>query len=225
MISRFFINRPIFASVLSILIVLAGFVALFTLPLSQFPNITPPTVQVTCNYPGASAQDVADAVAAPIEQQVNGVEGMMYMSSQCANDGTYNLTVTFHHGVDQNMAQVMVQNRVNLAVPQLPEVIRQTGVTTIKRSPDILMGLAINSPNGRYDQLYLSNYALMQIKDELARLPGVGDVFLFGQRDYSMRVWVNPDKLATRGMGAADVVKALREQNNQVATGSVGQEP
>src|SRR5262249_7291062 len=150
---------------------------------------------------------------------------MMYMSSQCANDGSYNLTVTFHHGVNLNMAQVMVQNRVNLAVPQLPEVIRQTGVSTIKRSPDILMGLAINSPNGRYRQLYLSNFALMQIKDELARLPGVGDVFLFGQRDYSMRVWVDPHKLASRGLSASDVVKAIREQNNQVATGSVGQEP
>ena len=192
MISRFFIDRPIFASVLSILTVLAGFVAYFTLPLSQFPNITPPTVQVTCTYPGASAQDVADAVAAPIEQQVNGVENMMYMSSQCANDGSYNLTVTFHQGVDINMAQVLVQNRVNLAVPQLPEVIRQTGVITRKRSPDILMGMALNSPNGRYNQLYLSNFALMQIKDELARVQGVGDVFLFGQRDYSMRIWVDP---------------------------------
>jgi multidrug efflux pump len=224
-ISRFFIQRPIFASVLSILITLAGGVAVFTLPLAQFPRVTPPTVQVTCSYPGASAQDVADAVAAPIEQQVNGVEGMMYMSSQCANDGTYNLTVTFNNTVDLNMAQVLVQNRVNLAVPQLPEVIRQTGVTTLKRSPDILMGLAINSPSGRYDQLYLSNFALMQIKDELARVPGVGDVFLFGQRDYSMRLWVNPGKLAARKMTAGDVVRAIREQNSQVATGAIGQQP
>jgi multidrug efflux pump subunit AcrB len=224
-ISRFFIQRPIFASVLSILITLAGGISLFTLPLAQFPRVTPPTVQVSCTYPGASAQDVADAVAAPIEQQVNGVEGMMYMSSQCANDGTYNLTVTFNNTVDLNMAQVLVQNRVNLAVPQLPEVIRQTGVTTIKRSPDILMGIAISSPSGRYDQLYLSNFALMQIKDELSRVAGVGDVFLFGQRDYSMRIWVNPDKLATRKMTAGDVVRAIREQNAQVATGSIGQQP
>src|SRR5712692_1797032 len=202
MISRFFINRPIFASVLSIVITLAGGIAVFTLPLAQFPQITPPTVQVRCTYPGASAKEVADAVAAPIEQQVNGVEGMMYMSSQCANDGSYNLTVTFKQGVDLDMAQVMVQNRVNLAVPQLPEVIRQTGVTTLKRSPDILLGLAIHSPTGRYDQLYLSNFALMQIKDELARIPGVGDVFLFGQRDYSMRIWVDPGKLAARKMTA-----------------------
>src|SRR5256886_5651387 len=225
MISRFFIDRPIFASVLSIVITLAGGISLFSLPLAQFPSITPPTVQVTCNYPGASAREVADAVAAPIEQQVNGVERMMYMSSQCANDGSYNLTVTFHHGVDLNMAQVLVQNRVNLAVPQLPEVIRQTGVTTRKRSPDILMGLAILSRSGRYDQLYLSNYALMQIKDELARVPGVGDVFLFGQRDYSMRIWVDPNKLYTRGLSAADVVAAVGEQNQQVATGAIGQEP
>ncbi len=225
MIPRFFVDRPIFAAVLSIVITLAGGISLFTLPVAQFPQITPPTVSVTCNYPGASAKEVADAVAAPIEQQVNGVERMMYMSSQCANDGSYNLTVTFQQGVDLNMAQVLVQNRVNLAVPQLPEVIKQTGVTTRKRSPDILMGIALNSPDGRYDQLYLSNFALMQVKDELARVPGVGDVFLFGQRDYSMRIWLNPDRLSARGLTAADVVRAVREQNAQVATGAVGQEP
>src|SRR5207237_4164330 len=205
--------RPIFASVLSIVITLAGGVSVFTLPLAQFPQITPPTVQVTCNYPGASAKDVADSVAAPIEQHVNGVEGIMYMSSQCANDGSYSLTVTFQHGININMAQVLVQNRVNLALPLLPEVIKATGVNTIKRSPDILLGLAINSPDGRYDQLYLSNYALMQVKDELARLPGVGDVFLFGQRDYSMRIWVDPARLATRRLSASDVVRAIREQH------------
>src|SRR5437868_1521890 len=225
MLSRFFIDRPIFAAVLSIVITLAGAISVFTLPLAQFPSITPPTVQVSCNYPGASARDVANAVAAPIEQQVNGVESMMYMSSQCANDGSYNLTVTFHHGINLDMAQVLVQNRVNLAVPQLPEVIRQTGVTTIKRSPDILMGLAINSPSGRYDQLYLSNFALMQIKDELARVPGVGDVFLFGQQDYSMRLWLDPGKLSARRLSASDVVAAVQEQNSQVASGSIGQEP
>ena len=154
MLSRFFIDRPIFASVCSILIMLAGGVAVFSLPLAQFPSITPPTVQVSCNYPGASAKEVADAVAAPIEQQVNGVEGIMYMSSQCANDGSYGLTVTFQPGINLDVAQVLVQNRVNLAVPQLPEVIRATGVSTLKRSPDILMGLAIGSPDGRYDQLF-----------------------------------------------------------------------
>jgi multidrug efflux pump len=224
-ISRFFINRPIFASVLSIVITLAGAVSVFTLPLAQFPQITPPTVQVQATYPGASAQDVADSVAAPIEQQVNGVEGMMYMSSQCANDGTYNLTVTFKQGVDLNMAQVLVQNRVDLATSQLPEVIRQTGVTTRKRSPDILMGLALKSPKGRYNQLYLSNYALMQIRDELSRVPGVGDVFLFGQRDYSMRIWVSPSKLSARSLTAGDVVRVIRAQNSQVAAGYIGQQP
>jgi multidrug efflux pump len=225
MLSRFFIDRPIFAAVLSIVITLAGAISVFTLPLAQFPLVTPPTVQVTCNYPGASAKEVADSVAAPIEQQVNGVEGIMYMSSQCANDGSYSLTVTFQPGIKLNMATVMVQNRVNLAVPLLPEVIRQTGVTTLKRSPSILMGLAIYSPDGRYDQLYLSNYTLMQIKDELARIRGVGDVFLFGQRDYSMRIWVDPAQLASRGLSATDVVRAIREQNSQVASGSIGQEP
>jgi multidrug efflux pump len=224
-ISRFFINRPIFAAVLSIVITLAGGISLFTLPLAQFPSVTPPTVQVACNYPGASAKEVADSVAAPIEQQVNGVEGIMYMSSQCANDGSYNLTVTFYPGINLNVAQVLVQNRVNLAVPQLPDVIKATGVTTIKRSPDILMGLAINSPDGTYDQLYLSNFALMQIKDELARVQGVGDVFLFGQRDYSMRIWVDPAKLSARSLSASDVLAAVAEQNQQVATGAIGQEP
>jgi multidrug efflux pump len=224
-ISRFFIDRPIFATVLSLVITLAGGIAVFTLPLAQFPSISPPTVQVTANYPGATAVDVAEAVAAPIEQQVNGVEGMMYMSSQCNNDGTYNLTVTFQHGVDLNMAQVLVQNRVNLAVPSLPQVIKQTGVTTIKRSPDILCGFSINSPDGRYNQLQLSNYALMQIRDELLRVPGVSDVFLFGQRDYSMRIWLDVQKLAARNLTAADVVRAIREQNAQLATGQIGQVP
>ncbi len=186
MFSRFFIDRPIFAAVLSIIITLAGGISVFSLPLAQFPSVSPPTVQVTCVYPGDDAKDVAEAVAAPIEQQVNGVENMYYMSSSCANDGSYNLTVTFRNGVDLNLAQVMVTNRVNLAIPSLPDVIKQTGVTTLKRSPDILMGVALVSPNGRYDQLYMSNYAVLQIKDELARVRGVGDVFLFGQRDYSM---------------------------------------
>ncbi|HXY33228.1 MAG TPA: efflux RND transporter permease subunit [Planctomycetaceae bacterium] len=225
MISRFFINRPIFAAVLSIVITLAGGVSVFNLGLAQFPPVTPPTVQVTCTYPGASAKDVAEAIAAPIEQQVNGVEGMMYMSSQCANDGSYNLTVTFRPGFNLNMAQVLVQNRVSLAVPLLPDVIKQTGVTTIKRSPDILCGIAILSPDGRHDQLFVSNYAVLQVKDELARVPGVGDIFLFGQRDYSMRIWVDPHKMASRGLAASDVANALREQNAPVATGAIGQQP
>ncbi|HWE38117.1 MAG TPA: efflux RND transporter permease subunit, partial [Isosphaeraceae bacterium] len=225
MISKFFIDRPIFASVLSIVITLAGGIALVNLPIAQYPPIAPPTVSVMCTYPGASAQDVAMAVAAPIEQQVNGVEGMMYMSSACTNDGSYSLSVTFEHGVDLNMAQVLVQNRVSLAVPMLPDVIKATGVTTRKRSPDILMVVAINSPGGMHGQLYLSNYALLHVRDELLRLPGVSDVFMLGQRDYSMRVWVDPEKLAERRITAGDVVAALREQNQQVATGQVGQPP
>jgi multidrug efflux pump subunit AcrB len=225
LISRFFIDRPIFAAVLSIVITLAGGVAVFNLPIAQFPQVSPPTVQVTCTYPGASAKDVAEAVAAPIEQQVNGVEGMMFMSSNCTNDGQYNLTVTFHHTVDVNMAQVLVQNRVSLAVPMLPDVIKQTGVTTLKRSPDILMGIALLSPDKRYDQLYVSNYAILQIKDELARMDGVADVFVFGQRDYSMRVWVNPEQLAARSLTAADVARVIREQNMPVASGAIGQQP
>lgn len=225
MLSRFFIDRPIFASVLSITITLIGAIALTTLPLAQYPAITPPTIQVDCQYPGASAQTVMESVAAPIEQQVNGVEDMLYMSSQSTNDGAYSLTVTFKTGVDLNMAQVLVQNRVALALPMLPDVVRQTGVTTRKRSPDILMTVSLNSPDGRYDQLYLSNYAALHIRDELARLPGVGEVRVFGDRDYSMRIWLDPDKLAARGLTVTDVMGAIREQNSQVALGQLGQPP
>jgi multidrug efflux pump len=224
-ISRFFIDRPIFASVLSIVITLAGAICVFNLPLAQFPMISPPTITVRCTYPGASAIDVASAVAAPIEQQVNGVEGMYYMSSSCTNDGGYSLTVTFRHGMNLNMAQVLVQNRVSLALPTLPDVIRQTGVTVKKQSPDILMGIALTSDDNRYNQLYLSNYALMQLKDELSRVDGVSDIMLFGQRDYSMRIWLDPMKMGMRNMTAGDVVAAIREQNTQVATGNIGAPP
>src|SRR5262249_6161967 len=167
----------------------------------------------------------SETVATPIEQQVNGVENMMFMSSQCTNDGTYNLTVTFKHGVDLNMAQVLVQNRVSLATPLLPDVIKATGVTTRKRSPDILLAIAINSPDGRYDQLYLSNFALMRVKGGLARLPGTTEGRMLGQRDYRMRVWVDPEKLAEHNRTAGDVVAAIREQNAQVAPGQIGQPP
>ncbi|HYT95595.1 MAG TPA: efflux RND transporter permease subunit [Gemmataceae bacterium] len=225
MFSRFFIDRPIFASVLSIVITLAGAISLFMLPLAQYPAITPPTISVMCNYPGASAQVVAETVAAPIEQQVNGVENMMYLSSQSTNDGSYSLSVTFKPGVDLNFAQVLVQNRVNLALPNLPDVVRQTGVTTRKRSPDILLIVSLYSKDGSRDNLFLSNFATIQLKDELARVEGVGDVFLFGQQDYSMRIWVDPEKLASYDITAGDVARAVREQNQQVACGQLGSPP
>src|SRR6059058_2425123 len=208
MFSRFFINRPIFASVLSIVITLGGTIALFTLPVAQYPEITPPTVEVSAVYPGANAQVVADTVAAPIEQQVNGVEGMMYMSSQCTNDGAYTLTVTFRPGTDLNLAQVLVQNRVALSQPILPELVKRRGVTVKKKSPSILMIVNLFSPDGSRDNLYLSNYATIQFRDELARLPGVGDITYMGQRDYSMRVWLDPEKMAARNLTSADVVTA-----------------
>jgi multidrug efflux pump len=223
--SRFFIDRPIFASVMSLVITLAGLVALPTLPIAQYPQITPPSIIVSCTYPGASAQVVAESVAAPIEQQVNGVEDMIYMSSQSANDGSYSLSVTFKPGVDLNFAQVLVQNRVNLALPLLPDVVKQTGLSTRKRNPDILQIVSLYSPHGRYDQLYLSNYATIHVRDELLRVDGVGDVFGFGQLDYSMRIWVDPDRLATLNLTAGDVLNAVREQNTQVAAGHFGQPP
>src|SRR2546422_6991126 len=186
MFSRFFIDRPIFASVLSIMVTLAGSVALWSLPVAQYPEITPPTVEVSASYPGANAQVVAATVAAPIEQQVNGVEGMMYMSSQCTNDGTYSLTITFQHGVDLNIAQVLVQNRVALAQPILPDLVKRRGVSVKKKSPNVLMIVNLFSEDDTRDSLYLSNYATIQLKDELSRLPGVGDISYIGQRDYSM---------------------------------------
>lgn len=225
MLARFFIERPIFAWVVSIVILLIGGVAAFVLPVAQYPDITPPTVQVTCIYPGANAKVVADSVAAPIEQQVNGVERMMYMSSQCTNDGTYNLTITFELGTDLNMAQVLVQNRVALAMPQLPPQVQVQGVSTKKRSPSILLAVNLYSPDGRYDDLFLSNYATIQIKDELLRLDGVGDLTYLGQRDYSMRVWLDPQKMASRNLTTMDVISAVQNQNVQVAAGTIGREP
>ena len=223
--SRFFIDRPIFASVLSIIITLAGGIAVFTLPIAQYPEITPPTVEVSAYYPGANAEVVADTVAAPIEQQVNGVENMMYMSSQCTNDGMYKLTVTFKIGVDLNMAQVLVQNRESLAEPILPDLVKRRGVQVKKKSPSTLMIVNLYSPDRSRDNLYLSNYATIQLKDELARLPGIGDITYLGQRDYSMRVWLDPEKMSFRNLTASDVTLAIQQQNVQVAAGQIGQPP
>ena len=231
MLARFFIDRPVLAWVISIVIVLLGAIAAGLLPIAEYPEITPPTVRVTATYPGANAQVVADTVAAPIEQQVVGVEGMLYMSSQSNNDGSYTLDVTFELGTDVNMAQVLVQNRVAIAQPMLPDVVQTIGVTVKKRSPDILLVINLYSEDdpatGRpyYDQLYLSNYATIQLKDAVARVEGVGDVFILGQQDYSMRVWLDPDKLQSRNLTAGDVIRVLREQNVQVAAGQIGQPP
>src|SRR6266496_1852551 len=223
--SHFFIDRPRFASVLSIVFVIVGSLALFSLPVAQFPDIVPPTVVVTARYPGANPQVLADTVAAPIEQEVNGVERMLYMSAQCAGDGSMTLTITFKLGTDIDKAQVQVQNRVAVAEPRLPEEVRRFGVTTAKRSPDITLVVNLISPDSRYDKLYIDNYSYLQVKDALARVPGVGNVTVFGARDYSMRIWLDPEKVAERGMTASDVVNAIREQNAQVAAGVIGQPP
>ncbi|HTU90377.1 MAG TPA: efflux RND transporter permease subunit, partial [Gemmataceae bacterium] len=225
MFSRFFINRPIFASVMSIVITLAGTIALFTLPIAQYPEIAPPTVEVSAYYPGANAQVVADTVAAPIEQQVNGVENMMYMSSQCTNDGKYTLTVTFYPGTDLNISQVLVQNRESLAEPILPDLVKRRGISVKKKSPNVLMIVNLFSKDNSRTSLELSNYATIQIRDELSRLPGVGDITYLGQRDYSMRVWLDPQKLASYSLNAQDVILAIMAQNIQVAPGQIGQPP
>src|SRR5947209_6642600 len=225
MFSRFFIDRPIFAAVLSIVITLAGALALLSLPIAQYPEITPPSIQVAISYPGASAQTVADTVAAPIEQQVNGVEGMLYMSSQSGNDGSYTLTVTFEIGTDLNTALVMVQNRVTLAMPQLPTEVQLQGITIRKKTPDILQVISFVSPDGRYDDVYLSNFATVNVKDELLRIEGVSDINIFGQRDYSIRAWLDPQKLASCGLTAGDVLQAVRSQNVEAVVGEIGQPP
>jgi multidrug efflux pump len=223
--SHFFIRRPIFAAVLSIITVVLGVVALFTLPISQYPEVTPPTVFVFANYPGASAETVASTVATPLEQEINGVEGMLYMSSACGSDGQLRLGVTFQTGTDLNMAQVQVQNRVSTALPRLPEEVRRLGVTTMKRAPSITVMVNLVSPSGKFDDLYMGNYAFLHIKDRLARLPGVGDVRIFGVSEYSMRIWIDPNKASSRNLTASEIVRAIREQNVQVAAGVFGQAP
>src|ERR1700692_3906331 len=231
MLARIFIDRPVLACVLSVVILLLGAFAAGLLPVAEYPEVTPPTIRVTANYPGANAQVVADTVAAPIEQQVVGVEGMLYMSSQSNNDGSYTLDVTLERGTNVNMAQVLVQTRVAIAEPTLPDVVRAIGVATKKRAPDVLLGISLYSEDdpetGRpyYDALYLSNYATIQVKDAVARADGVGDVAILGQQDYSMRVWLDPDKLQSRNLTVNDVIRVLREQNVQVAAGQIGQPP
>ncbi|PKO65823.1 MAG: multidrug efflux RND transporter permease subunit [Betaproteobacteria bacterium HGW-Betaproteobacteria-16] len=222
---RFFIDRPIFAIVLSVLMVIAGIVAFFQLPLSEYPAVTPPTVQVTASYPGANPKVIAETVAAPLEQAITGVEGMLYMSSQSATDGRMVLTVTFAQGTNADMAQIQVQNRVSRALPRLPEEVQRQGVITQKTSPDILMVVHLLSPDKRYDPLHISNYAYLQVRDELSRIPGVSDVLVWGAGEYSMRLWLDPDLIAARGLTAGEVIAAVREQNVQVAAGSVGQAP
>ena len=225
MLSRFFIERPIFANVLAIVTIILGVVALFQLPISQYPEITPPTVQVSTSYPGGNARIVADTVALPIEQQVNGVEDMLYMQSTSSSDGTYKLTITFKVGTDLDFAQVLVQNRVAIANPQLPPEVQRQGVVTQKVSTQMLQVINLTSPDGRFDSLYLSNFATINIRDEISRLPGVGNVNIFGVGSYSMRVWLNPQTLQAFSLTASDVVNAISQQNNQVAAGQLGMPP
>src|SRR3569832_2364718 len=224
-LSKFFIDRPIFAGVLSVLIFLAGLISLTAMPISEYPDVVPPSVVVRAQYPGANPKVIAETVATPIEEQINGVEGMLYMGSQATTDGLMSLTVTFKLGTDPDKAQQLVQNRVSQAEARLPEEVRRLGITTVKSSSDITIVVHLLSPNNRYDMTYLRNYALLNVKDRLARVQGVGDVQIFGAGDYAMRVWLDPQKVAQRGLAAGDVVQAIREQNVQAAAGVVGASP
>ncbi|MEA2744825.1 MAG: hypothetical protein QOG25_3196, partial [Acetobacteraceae bacterium] len=225
MIAKFFIERPVLANVLAILIVLIGGVSLFSLPIAQLPDVVPPTVQVTTRYPGASATDVMNTVALPIEQQVNGVQGMLYMQSNSASDGSYTLTVTFAIGTDLNFAQVLVQNRVASAMAALPQAVQTQGVNVQQRSTAILGIVTLTASDGQYDSLYLSNYAAINLQQEMARLPGVGNVTVFGAGQYAMRIWLDPQLMQARGLMASDVTSALQQQSAQVTAGQIGAPP
>jgi HAE1 family hydrophobic/amphiphilic exporter-1 len=223
--AHFFVDRPIFAAVISIVLLVVGGIAYTQLPVSQYPEIAPPTIVVRTSYPGADPQTIADTVSTPLEQQINGVEDMLYMSSYSSADGAMSLTITFKLGTDLDKVQVLVQNRVSIALPRLPEEVQRLGVTTDKSSPDLMMVVHLLSPSHRYDQLYVSNYARNRIRDVLVRLDGVGDVQVFGERQYSMRIWLDPEKLSAYGMTSDDVVSALRDQNVQVSGGKIGAPP
>ena len=220
-----FIDRPILATVLSVFVTLIGLGALVILPVAQYPEIVPPTVQITTTYPGASAETVARTVATPLEQQINGVENMLYMSSQSTGDGKLTITVSFQIGTDLNVAQMLTQNRVQDALPRLPEDVQRLGVQVRKSTPNILLAVHLMSPDSSRDDLYMSNYATLHVKDALARLPGVGDVQLFGAGDYAMRIWLDPDKVAAHNLNASEVLAALRAQNVQVSAGVLNQPP
>src|SRR3954454_6116961 len=225
MFSKFFIERPIFANVIAIMTMIVGGVALYALPIERYPNITPPTVQVTTTYPGADARVLSDTVASPVEQEVNGVEGMLYMSSTCSSDGSYKLTVTFEVGTDLDKAQVLVQNRLAVAQPRLPQEVQRQGITAKKQSTNIILAASLISPDNRYSDLYLSNYAALRVKDELSRIYGVGDGLVLGSGSYGMRILLGPEKLKARRLTTEDVLASIREQNVQVAAGQVGQYP
>jgi HAE1 family hydrophobic/amphiphilic exporter-1 len=224
-LSHFFIDRPVFATVLGLFITIVGGIAYFTLPVSRYPEIAPPTIQVTASYPGASAEVVSQTVATPLEEQINGVENMLFFSSQATGDGKLTLTVTFKLGTDLDTAQVLTQNRVAIALPRLPDVVQRLGVTVKKNSPDLLLVIHLSSPDGSHDQLYMSNYATLQVRDVLSRLDGIGDVQIFGGRDYAMRIWLDPDKVAAHNLTPDEVVAALQAQNVQVSAGVLGQPP
>jgi hydrophobe/amphiphile efflux-1 (HAE1) family protein len=223
--SHFFIDRPIFASVLSLIILIVGIISGLSLPIAEYPEIAPPTVNISATYPGASAQVISETVATPIEQEVNGVDDMLYISSQSTGDGLLSINVVFKPGTDIDQAQVLVQNRVSVAEPRLPEEVRSLGLVVRKASPDLMMVVHMISPDGTRDQQYISNYATLYVKDVLARVDGIGDVRIFGARDYSMRIWLDPDKLTARSLTASDVVTALRAANLQVAAGAINQPP